>query len=61
MRKLLTFKILSQIDTGIICIFSDKIVAVRKWGEGVRLFTDAGTFDVADTLQEVLDILGGKL
>ena len=54
MDRLLTFKNLSKMDTGNVYILSDKIIAVRKWGEGVRIFTDAGTFDVADTLEAVL-------
>ena len=54
MGRLLTFKILSQRDTGDVYIFADKIIAVRTWGEGVRIFTDHEHFDVANTLEEVL-------
>ncbi len=54
---ILTFKNLSKMDTGNVYIFADKIIAVRKWGEGVRIFTDSGSFDVENKLQEVLEIL----
>jgi len=60
MDRLLTFKNLSKMDTGNVYILSDKIIAVRKWGEGVRIFTDNDPFDVANTLQEVLEILGRR-
>ena len=54
MGRLLTFKILSQRDTGNVYIFADKIIAVRTWGEGVRIFTVNEPFDVANTLEAVL-------
>ena len=57
MRKLLIFKDLSQRDTGNVYIFADKIIAVRVWGEGVRIFTDNDSFDVSNTLQEVLEVV----
>ena len=56
MERLLTFRTLSQMNAGNIYIFVDKIIAVRTWGEGgVRIFTVTGSFDVANTLEEVLE------
>ena len=54
MDRLLTFKNLSKMDTGNVYILSDKIIAVRTWGEGVRIFTVNEPFDVANTLEAVL-------
>ena len=53
MRKLLVFRLLGNLSEALY-IFADKIIAFRKWGEGVRIFTNSGSFDVEDTIEEVL-------
>ena len=58
MRKLLTFRLLGVKE--VVYIFSDKIIAARKWGEGIRIFTDNECFDVANSLKEVLEGLSRK-
>lgn len=52
MRRLLKFKVNKQAVE--IHIAADKIVAVRNFGECVRIYVDNTFFDVDNTLEEVL-------
>lgn len=55
MRKLLMFK-LHKLNS-YVYILTDKVNAVRVFGECVRIYTDSGFFDVDSTIEAVVENL----